>query len=1413
MKSLSEGVNILRKLVFSILAILLWMPVTSNAMGLGGVQIHSALNQILDAEIEILSASEEELSSLSIKLASYETFARVGIDRPAILLKLRFSVKKNSSGSDVIAITSRETIREPFLDFIIEANWRAGRILREYTLLLDPPELAKAKTNVQTSRNPFADASPQRTDNRVNRENSAPQPMNMAETTAPSRAASPQSQRTTTQPQRTAQRSYQQGDMVYGPITDGDTLWSIANQMRPNRQVSVYQVMRGLYSENPDAFINNNINRLRKGSVLRIDDPESLVQVDRTQARLDVTRLMEQPIDTSIDPDKAFKSMASTVSPEVIGSDIASTTRPNLKLVTPDEGGKDTASSSAGDGVSNQGLRKELMLALEISEAQRQENVELKQRMIELQKQLDALQRLVSLKDNDLAQLQSQLSGDETQPVIAPTEAVKKEAEQIAVEEKPVAEKPVDELKVEDTNKVEKVAVPAKADEKPAEPEKVVATAEAPKKEVPPKKISPKKFVPPPPEPTILDMILDNQIYLIAGGSTLILIMILGLIIVRRRKKGFQESILTGGTSSMLSAKGDAGPDTSFLSDLAISGMGAGGFPSDDGEVDPLTEADVYMAYGRNQQAEELLKSAIASKPERLDYSQKLLEVYFNTKNREQFETHVNEVAEHLQKDDDIWKKVVAMGHQIAPEHPLFIEAPEGVELPETGFISDESGADGDVLDIGLDLDELSAEMESEGSEMEFDLGVDFSELDDILGDGDASDDIDLDLGGDSKEEPSDDDFDLGLDEHDDSSTDFDLDLDAESGDSTDESIADDFSLGDIGSESEQSIELDLDSTVADFGEDALDLTLPDLELDASGDDSLDLSLDSDGVEALDELSLDDGTATESDEISFDDELPDLSLDEEQIVEHETPPEITETQGEDSLDGESEYDVADEELVSDDDDEDDDDVEFNLDIDESSLPSLDSSLDIDAELDHALLDLQNEESASSDETQDAELIDESIASDEIDETLSFDNDEDSISTTFEDELSLTDTEDDEESFEPSTEDELPLTDTDDESLGLEEEVTDVDDLEPVALSLDDDFGVEDASSDDSEDLAEDSFEFEDSGLTLEVDDTTSTKDALFGLVDDAETPDISESGVETEFTVDDSELSLDETQPDEMALELATDTQDDEIDLEMSVDELPIQDDEEPDQSESDDDSLFDMSDLEEVVDFEIVSATEDDSSEDSGEFSIDDMALESSESEEITSELDLLVQDVDEETSEEDSALSIDELTIESDDESITEDLEEIAIEESSDESTDEIGIDSLEIDDADSLDDFSIEFDTNTENDDDFGELSTESLTEDDDIGFELSTNGDGHDQEFEDALSDLESLIGDDREISIDDDSESDVISVEDEIGTKLDLAKAYIDMGDAESARGMLNEVVEQGDESQQQQAQSLLDDIK
>ena len=672
-----------KRLIPVMAMLVMLIPAAGYALGLGNIKMNSALNQPLNAEIELFSVQRGDLTNLVVKLGSEEDFQRVGADRAFFLTKIKFEIVKRKNGTAYVQLNTTKTVTEPFLDFVVEARWPRGRILREFTVLVDPPVLS--------------DDAP------------APvsQPAAAARPAAPAPTASP-AQSTRQAPIRAraemAPVSRQAGELTYGPVKYSDTLFEIANQMRPGG-TTVNQMMAALVRENPNAFYNGNVNQLKAGYVLRVNDTAALNALSVADASAEIKRQHVEWQDR-----KSGKLVRQSDAPTGgrvaregeagAGSSASSADQARLKLVAP---GSQGAGSGAGDGNVNQ-LREDLLLAAEALDANRQETDELKSRLLAMEEQLEAMQRLIMLKDDEMAGMQKQLGGEAAAPTDA--ESVAKMAEP---EEAVTGEAMSDEAAIAAMAE----AMPDEADA-PATDAGEAAMAEAP-------------LAKPTPAPVAMEepSLLDDPMVMYGGIGVLVLI-IAAVVIKRRRKMqgGFEESILNvGGAAGDAGATAEnmGGGESSMVSDFAMSEMsGMSGIEADAADVDPISEADVYLAYGRHQQAEDILKEALEKEPERNEIKLKLLEVSFAAKDREVFEERAQEFHDAVgDESDPMWAKVVTMGSQLCPSSDLFGGSTANALKEDL----EEAVAEGDddLLDFDFDLDSDSVEGDSSGIDIEAD--------------------------------------------------------------------------------------------------------------------------------------------------------------------------------------------------------------------------------------------------------------------------------------------------------------------------------------------------------------------------------------------------------------------------------------------------------------------------------------------------------------------------------------------------------------------------------------------------------------------------------------------------------------------------------------------------------------------
>lgn len=454
---------------------------SAHALGLGPIQVKSGLNEPLVAEIPILSAAPGELDELEVRLASPEAFARVGLDRPVgLTANLQMSVGRNAAGQPVILVTTASRFTEPFLTFLIEANWGRGSVVREYSALVDPPYIAPAVIRpleapvtaapapyvapppapmpepVETT--PVADPEPVLTVTDIPPEAPAP----VAEPLPPEPAPSPEpvlpepepelaappaepEPAPTPEPSPTPEPTPQPAPEPvaatpepapapppapapapadsYGPVSEGQTLWSIANAARQDRAVTINQMMLALQRANPEAFIDDNINQLKRGAVLRIPAREEALVLGAEEAaalvreQASAWQARRQPV-----PQPA-ESVAEAPSRPAARPGPSAPADGRLEIVPPS--GSEQAARGVQSGASGAGtgaeLRAELTQAREDLAARQSEVAELRSQLTELDEQQADSERLVELQDSQLQALQERLGQPE--PVAAPEPA------------------------------------------------------------------------------------------------------------------------------------------------------------------------------------------------------------------------------------------------------------------------------------------------------------------------------------------------------------------------------------------------------------------------------------------------------------------------------------------------------------------------------------------------------------------------------------------------------------------------------------------------------------------------------------------------------------------------------------------------------------------------------------------------------------------------------------------------------------------------------------------------------------------------------------------------------------------------------------------------------------------------------
>ncbi len=729
------------RLRLQLFLLITFAPALVHALGLGKLDLDSALNEPFEARIELLSATIEELDSLNVRLADEAAFSRAGIPRLNILRDLNFVLKETDSGSDYIRIYSNEPIREPFLNFLLEVSWSKGRLYREYTVLLDPPIYASPEKQKRLTQSAPVESTTGTIVRDIKDNQVVYAPEYKPARSVPSAA-----------PPISRPIAYDGGD--YGPTVTGDTLWSIASAMRPDSSVSVQQIMIALLRANPEAFINGNINGLKRGQILNLPDPSELRSLTRDEAfaqALLQNRLWEEArgaLATAVTPrpETVISEEVATpeivVTPEIAPVVVPPEGEPELRLVAPAEEGGGIAGATEP---SSEQLANELALVSESLEALTLENAELKDKLSETEAIVDDLKRLIVLKESELAALQQQIAAEE-----AAKAAIAEE--QAAVAEAPEPEEPVQVAEAEVTT----------AEESPVQEEDETVAGEAVDTTVDTAATS---FIPSA-LTGIIDIIRSNLTYVgaVLGG---LLLVGLGVAFVKRRQSesaieipqnafpnfddfadqprdshledatDLSTALVDSEAITILPGSEDETGELEFEKQDAtkvISPQVVKQAPAPEEEEDPFTEINYFLAYEQYDQAEELVKKIIAKDPDNLENHTKLLEVYYAANNKKGYEKAARVLHDKVRGKGDYWKMAVAMWREISPNRALFAES-EGDEQ-DTGAAASGGGivniaGDESATTAGLDFD---LDTTSSGADV-----LDMAAVDDS-GDGDILD-------------------------------------------------------------------------------------------------------------------------------------------------------------------------------------------------------------------------------------------------------------------------------------------------------------------------------------------------------------------------------------------------------------------------------------------------------------------------------------------------------------------------------------------------------------------------------------------------------------------------------------------------------------------------------------------------
>lgn len=627
------------------------------AAGLGKLTVLSALGQPLRAEIDLTSVSKDEIGALNAKIASMEAFKQASIEFNPALMGLQFSVQQRGD-RQFIRVTSAHAMNEPFVDMLLELTSPNGRLVREYTFLLDPADLRTAQS-AQVSPAPVPATSAERSTQSLPQTQPVPQAAPAAQArpaATPSRAARPAPSAVTSATAAAAE------DGEYR-VRNGDTLAKIATQVKQGG-VSLDQMLVALYQGNPDAFVGNNMNRLKAGQILTVPTAETARGISGAEAR---SIVVAQAADFNAYRNKLAGQVASAAPQKTAESKQSAAGKITAKVEerpTPASESKDKlklsnaqAAAGAAGGKAAASAEDKIAADKAITEANA--------RVKELEKNVTELQKLLEVKNKALADQQKQAD-------MAKAEAAKPAAQPVPAAPAPAAA----------PAPVAAVKPPVPVEQQPAKPAEVAAEKPAAPPAPPAAPVVKAKPVAPPPvpepEPSFLDDLMANPLVLPGLGALLVALGALGIYRARRQKqsKQFEDSILTDSSlkaNSLFGSTGGQSVDTNnsvFNSSFAPSAS-----QLDTNEVDPVAEADVYIAYGRDAQAEEILKEALRTQPDRHAVRVKLLEIYSNRKDLRAFEVLATELYGLTKGEGEEWAQAATMGAALDPNNPLYASA------------------------------------------------------------------------------------------------------------------------------------------------------------------------------------------------------------------------------------------------------------------------------------------------------------------------------------------------------------------------------------------------------------------------------------------------------------------------------------------------------------------------------------------------------------------------------------------------------------------------------------------------------------------------------------------------------------------------------------------------------------------
>lgn len=660
-----------------------------HALALGRITVQSALGEPLRGEIEITDINPEEASSLSVGLASAEAFKAAGLDYPSSA-GLQIKLQRRADGKPYLRLNSSRAITEPFVDLILDASWSSGRLTRDYTMLFDPPSPQTGKTAVALTAPMLSSsaATEEPGTETASSTNEAPTELALAQAPEADAGQSSPEAAVSSSPEKPV-RSVSRPASVAKPrvprtpsaqakpdgasqvrVKAGDTASRIAARNKP-ASISLDQMLIALLRSNPDAFINGNINKIKAGAVLEIPGTEAVSATSSAEARQLI-----------VAQSKDFNAFRRKLADNVSTTPAASADRQaGGKLQTKVEDSAQTNTPPDKLTLSQGGLKNKPAVTPEDKIIKEREAKDAATRMAEMSKNISDLSKLGAAPP-----VAASASGPSAVPAITtptptpPSLAVSAPPETLRASSAATPSSAASSPASAATNTAEAATAPsadassAQASAPPASEPARAASAAASAAAA-----NPAVTAPPLLETSLMDDVTDNAVPLLGGLGVIGLLG--GLAFLRYRKKDKKESDAQVDSTFLESRLqpdsffGASGGNRVNTNETLAGGSSMAYTPSQmdaSGDVDPVAEADVYLAYGRDEQAEDILKEALYTYPGRVAIYAKLLEIYKTRRDIKTFESVAAEAFKLTQGQGPEWAYIIELGAELDPANPLY---------------------------------------------------------------------------------------------------------------------------------------------------------------------------------------------------------------------------------------------------------------------------------------------------------------------------------------------------------------------------------------------------------------------------------------------------------------------------------------------------------------------------------------------------------------------------------------------------------------------------------------------------------------------------------------------------------------------------------------------------------------------